>query len=175
MIIKDEQIGGGIAGMKEFEMAWQEYFKDKLNPKNDEEEKKELEEFHYWYNHIRKQSDTGKTPAEMYKEIYGKDPPENPIEQSRIMNFGWDEDYDKEEINLLARCCPECNGWGLIVTEDVNVYECDICGAIWKRLKPLNDGKGNMINIPEKLKKLIKEGGGFEAEAKKGEVKLRGK
>jgi hypothetical protein len=46
--------------LKEFEMAWQEYFKDKPKPKNDEEERKEQEEFHHWYNYVRKQSDTGK-------------------------------------------------------------------------------------------------------------------
>lgn len=56
-------------------MAWNEFFKDKPEPKNDDEDRKQQEEFHNWYNHVRKQSDTGKTPAEMYKEIYGKEPP----------------------------------------------------------------------------------------------------
>lgn len=158
---KDKKIENAKKSMQEFEMAWQEFFKDKPRPKNDEEEKKELEEFHHWYNHIRKQSDTGKTPAEMYKEIYGKDPPENPTEVSRMMNFEWDEDYDEGDINPFVRYCPECDGWGLMVTEDVNVYECDICGSIWKRLKPLNDGTGNMINVPKKLKKLIGEKNGL--------------
>jgi len=154
---KDKQIENAIKGMKEFEMAWHEYFKNKPEPKNDEEERKEQEEFHHWYNYVRKQSDTGKTPAEMYKEIYGKDPPKSPTEVSRMMNFEWDENYDEEEINPFVRYCPECDDWGLEVTEDVNVYECNICGSIWKRLKPLNDGTGNMINMPKKLKKLIKE------------------
>ncbi len=88
--------------MVEFEMAWQEFFKNKPEPRNDEEEKKEQEDFHHWYNHVRKQSDTGKTPAEMYKEIYGKEPPKNPPEVSRMMNFRWDENYneDFEEKNL---------------------------------------------------------------------------
>src|SRR3989344_6217263 len=81
---------------KEFELAWQEFFKNKPKPKNDEEERKEQEEFHHWYNYVRKQSDTGKTPAEMYKEIYGKEPPKNPAEQSRMMNFEWDEDYNED-------------------------------------------------------------------------------
>ena len=155
---KDKQIANAIKGMGEFEMAWQEYFKDKPEPKNDEEERKEQEEFHQGYNHVREQSDTGKTPAEMYKEIYGKEPPKSPTEVSRMMNFEWDEDYDNEEINSLARYCPECDDCGLVVTEDVNVYECNICGSILKRLKPLNDGTGEMINLPEKLKKLLKEG-----------------
>ena len=82
--------------MREFEMAWQEFFKNKLKPKNDEEEKKEQEEFHHWYNYVRKQSDTGKTPAEMYKEIYGKEPHKNPSEVSRMMNFEWDKDYNED-------------------------------------------------------------------------------
>ena len=38
---KDKQIENAIKGMKEFEMAWQEYFKDKSEPKNDDEERKE--------------------------------------------------------------------------------------------------------------------------------------
>ena len=84
--------------MREFDMGWKEYFKSKPKPKNDEEEKKQLEEFHYWYNNVRKQSDTGKTPAEMYKEIYGKEPLKNPTEVSRMMNFEWDEDYNEDQL-----------------------------------------------------------------------------
>jgi len=155
---REELIERAKKSMQEFEMAWQEFFKDKPNPKNDGEERKEQEEFHHWYNYVRKQSDTGKTPAEMYKEVYRKEPPENPVEASRMINFKWDEDYDEEEINPLARYCPECDDWGLIVTEDPNIYECEICGSIWKRLKPLNDGFGNMTDMPEKLKKLIEDG-----------------
>ena len=41
---------------------------------DDDEEKEQLQEFHKWYNFVRKQEDTGKTPAEMYKEVYKKDP-----------------------------------------------------------------------------------------------------
>jgi len=89
-------------GMKEFEMAWQEFFKDKPEPENDEEERKEQEEFHHWYNYVRKQSDTGKTPAEMYKEVYGKEPLENPTEVSRMMNFGWD-DYEEELMDFIYK------------------------------------------------------------------------
>jgi len=144
-------------GMRELNMAWGEYFKNKPKPKNDDEEKKQLEEFHHWYNNVRKQSDTGKTPAEMFKEIYGKEPPESPTEVSRMMNFEWEE-YNEEEINPLARYCPECDDWGLIVTEDPNLYECEICGSVWKRLRPLNDGTGKMVNLPEKLKGLLKGG-----------------
>ena len=54
-----------------------------------------------------------------------------------------------------TRYCPECDDFGLEVTENLNVYECQICGSIWQRLKPLNDGD-KMINLPKKLKKLLK-------------------
>ncbi|MFH1711210.1 MAG: SEC-C metal-binding domain-containing protein [Nanoarchaeota archaeon] len=93
----------GFRGMKEFEVAWAEFFKDKPEPKNDEEDRKQQEDFHHWYNYVRKQSDTGKTPAEMYREIYGKEPV-NSIdskEPSRMMNFEWDDDYDEELIGLI--------------------------------------------------------------------------
>ena len=93
----------GLRGIKEFEMAWEEFFKDKPKPKSDEEDRKQQEEFYHWYNYVRKQSDTGKTPAEMYKEIYGKEPPEdfpkNSQEPSRFMNFEWDEDYNEDDFN----------------------------------------------------------------------------
>ena len=96
----------GTRSMKEFDLAWEEFFKDKQKPTNNKEDKKQQEEFHYWYNYIRKQSDTGKTPAEMYKEIYGEDP-KNVFDEkkpSRFMNFEWDDDYeedfeDEEEIS----------------------------------------------------------------------------
>ena len=96
----------GTRSMKEFDLAWEEFFKDKQKPTNNNEDKKQQEEFHYWYNYIRKQSDTGKTPAEMYKEIYGEDP-KNVFDEkkpSRFMNFEWDDDYeedfeDEEEIS----------------------------------------------------------------------------
>ena len=97
MITKEE----AERGMKEFDMAWQEFFKDKPEPKNDDEEKKEQEEFYHWYNYVRKQSDTGKTPAEMYKEIYGEDP-RNIFDEkkpSRFMNFEWDEDYNEDDFD----------------------------------------------------------------------------
>ena len=53
------------------------------------------------------------------------------------------------------RYCPECEEFGLEVSEDVNVYECKICGSVWQRLRPINDGKGNMLDMPKKLKKLL--------------------
>ena len=71
---------------KEFDRAWKEFFKNKPRPKNDEEDKKQQEEFCHWYNNIRKQSDTGKTPVEM---------------NSRIIEFRWDEEYDEEPFVYL--------------------------------------------------------------------------
>lgn len=91
-----------LRSMKEFELAWQEFFKGKPEPKTDEEDRKQQEEFHYWYNYVRKQGDTGKTPAEMYKEVYGKEPPknsQNPQDPSRMMNFEWDEDYEEDDFD----------------------------------------------------------------------------
>ena len=67
---KDEMISPAI---REYRTAFEEYFKGKPKPKNDKESKKQLEEFVHWYNDVRKQSDTGKTPSEMYKKIYGKE------------------------------------------------------------------------------------------------------
>lgn len=87
--------------MNEFNSAWEEFFKDKQEPKNEEEDKKQQEDFYNWYNYVRKQTDTGKTPAEMYKEIYGEEPKNNFNEKnpSRFMNFEWDEDYNEEDFD----------------------------------------------------------------------------
>ena len=70
--------------MQEFEEAFQEFFNKKPKPKNEEEEKKQSEDFVYWYNNVRKQSDTEKTPAEMFNE-------------NREMKFVWDEDYKEPD------------------------------------------------------------------------------
>ena len=58
---------------------------------------------------------------------------------------------------LPTRTCPECEQFGLDITKDVNTYECVVCGSLWKRLRPINDGTGKMINMPKKMKKLLKE------------------
>ena len=59
----------------EHELAWQEFFKDKPTPKNDDEQRQEIIEFGFWYNNVRPQTDTGKTPAQMGERIleYGED------------------------------------------------------------------------------------------------------
>jgi len=71
---------------QEFEDAWREFFKDKPEPRTDEEDRKQQEEFHYWYNNVRKHKDTGKTPVEMGK---------------RIMNFSWDDEEEYVPIKQL--------------------------------------------------------------------------
>ena len=97
---KEELEKEAFRSIEEFDIAWAEFFKDKPEPENDDEDKKQQEEFYHWYNYVRKQSDTGKTPAEMYKEVYGKEPPQdfpiNSEKPSRIMNFGWDEDNEDD-------------------------------------------------------------------------------
>ncbi len=132
-------IEDGRRSMKEFDMAWSEFFKSKPQPRNDDEDRKQQEEFCDWYNNVRKQSDTGRTPREMGK---------------RIIELGWDD--GGESGYPATRTCPECENFGLDVSaEDVNRYVCKICGSVWQRLKPVNDGTGKMINTPDKLKKLL--------------------
>src|SRR3989344_4162310 len=82
---------------KEFDMAWKEFFRDKNKPENDDEEKEQMKEFINWYNNVRKQSDTEKTPAQMYKEIHGIESKE----EIRIMNFECDENYDEELLVFI--------------------------------------------------------------------------
>ena len=75
--------------IKEYKQAFDEFFKDKPKPKDEEESKKGLDEFFHWYNNERKQSDTGKTPAEMYKEIYREEAPD-------LINLD-EEDFSEEQ------------------------------------------------------------------------------
>ena len=78
--ISEEQSEDFENCVKEFDIGWEEYFKEKEQPKNDEEDRKQQEDFYYWYNNVRKQNDTGKTPIEMGK---------------RIVKFNWDKDINK--------------------------------------------------------------------------------
>jgi len=55
---------------------------------------------------------------------------------------------------FTTRYCSECGYFGLEITEDLNTYECEVCGSVWKRLKPRNNGK-KMVGMPKKLKKLF--------------------
>ena len=55
-----------------------------------------------------------------------------------------------------TRTCPECENFGLEISENNNIYKCQICCSIWQRLKPIMDNTGKMVNLPNKLKKLLK-------------------
>lgn len=137
---KDEVKKEGLRSIKEFDISWTEYFKDKPKPKNDEEDKKQHEEFYHWYNYVRKQSDTEKTPAEMYKNIYGKEPPQNfPISSqestSRMMNLGWDEDYDEDDTDKDKEDeLDDAEEEGVSIAE--NIFD-----DIWKNIKQETEGQ----------------------------------
>ena len=174
--------------MKEFEKAWNEYFKDRPNPKTDEEEKKEQEGFYHWYNYVRQQSYTGKTPAEMYKERYGKEPQKNPTEISRMMNFEWDEEYDesdfndeddeefsKETDNLLnsrPKKCSSCKNQILVPDEKVNNFKKYLCSDCYEKMNEV-ERKGTIqsndcyieINGEDFIKKEIDLANSFAEKA----------
>ena len=61
--------------IREYRMAFEEYFSKQPKHKNKKESTRQMEEFQQWYNNERKQSDTGKTPAQMWEEEYGEKPP----------------------------------------------------------------------------------------------------
>jgi len=88
-------------GMKEFDIAWKEFFKGKPHPKNDKEDRKQMEDFMDWYNNVRKQSDTGKTPSEMFNEIYGNDALKTEEEFNRMIKYEFDEDYFEPDELLI--------------------------------------------------------------------------
>ncbi|MBI4895644.1 MAG: hypothetical protein HY831_04080 [Candidatus Aenigmarchaeota archaeon] len=54
-----------------------------------------------------------------------------------------------------TRTCPECEQFGLEVSGDENIFNCQICDSTWQRLRPINKN-GKMINIPKKLRQLLK-------------------
>jgi len=55
-----------------------------------------------------------------------------------------------------TRTCPECETYNLeISAEDENVFECNYCGSIWQRLRPIKKN-GEITNIPKKLRKMLK-------------------
>ncbi|MBS3125257.1 hypothetical protein J4211_03325 [Candidatus Woesearchaeota archaeon] len=54
------------------------------------------------------------------------------------------------------RICPECENEELEITADLNTFECNLCGAVWKRIKPLMRADGKMMQLPVKLKSLLK-------------------
>lgn len=68
---------------------------------------------------------------------------------------------DSDFKNIIfgpTRTCPECEEPELEITEDDNTFECNHCGAIWKRIKPIKNRNGQMNNMPKKLKNLLEKG-----------------
>jgi hypothetical protein len=63
----------------------------------------------------------------------------------------------KNFVSGPTRTCPECEEPELEITADPNVFECNSCGAIWHRIQPTATETGRMINLPAKLKKLLKK------------------
>ena len=63
----------------------------------------------------------------------------------------------KGKMYFPTRTCPECETENLEVSaEDDNKFECNLCGSIWQRLKPLNKN-GKMTDMPKKLKEFLKK------------------
>ncbi len=56
-----------------------------------------------------------------------------------------------------TRTCPECEQPELEISADPNTFECNFCGAIWLRIKPTITKDGRMINLPPKLKQLLRK------------------
>jgi hypothetical protein len=81
-------------------MAKDEYFKNKPKPKDEAEMHKEIEKFIHWYNYERKQSDTGKTPNEMYKEIYGEEDISEEVDDELIELIEELQKYDEVEEEI---------------------------------------------------------------------------
>src|SRR3989338_7411091 len=77
--------------------AMKEFFGENLNFMTPEEINAMSDDFMYWYNNVRKQPDTGKTPAQMSKEYYGT---ENPPLPDKIM-IGNEELFICEAVYTL--------------------------------------------------------------------------
>ena len=143
--------------IKEYRLAFDEFFKDK--PKDEAEYKKRLHEFFHWYNNVRKQSDTGKTPAEMYKEAYGVEAPE-PAELS-------EEDIKDEEIDELREFFDN-ELWSKMkkdlkdATKKEACFACFLAGtevaSKWLEEDIKNAEKAFEGKSPEEIGKIIKEG-----------------
>src|SRR3989338_3411908 len=68
------------------------------------------------------------------------------------------KDCDFKEIFLgPSRTCPECEEPELEITADLNIFECNFCGAKWHRLQPIMTQSGKMTHLPDKLKKLLNQ------------------
>ncbi len=160
----------GRIAVNEFRSAWDEFFKGKKRPKSDAEDKKQQEEFMQWYNHVRKQSDTGKTPAVMYREIYRKEPPQVVMEDSRMMNHDWDEEYSENDDGVSEEEMEELRKdfgglfWPKIRKETKDVSKKDACflafitGVVMMR-ESISIGMDEALKemTPEKFEKIVRE------------------
>jgi hypothetical protein len=77
--------------ISEFNAGWKEFFSDKTQPENSNERQKQLEEFRLWYNTVRKQSDTQKTPQHMWDDQHGEE---------RRFTADFEDDADLEETEF---------------------------------------------------------------------------
>ena len=116
-----------------------------------------LDEFFHWYNNVRKQSDTGKTPSEMYKEIYGQEAPD-PVDMSDEENLNQEdmrEFFDKELWPKLKKDLKEatkkeaCFFSFLAGTEISN-------RMLEEEMKHAHETMKSMT--PEEMMKMIKDG-----------------
>ena len=71
--------------------GWMEFFKDHPNPKQPEIDDEKMMEFIFWYNNVRKQTDSGKTPVEMndLKKIFFLNP------------YGEEDDFDDGTAKMI--------------------------------------------------------------------------
>ena len=98
-----------INAMSEFDKGWDEFFKDKPEPESLEEHESQMAEFTKWYNTVRPQSDTGKTPEQMYAEgqsdrIYEES--KDDVSSSAIMDFA-SALFDKNIWHKLKSECKD--------------------------------------------------------------------
>ncbi|MFH1721424.1 MAG: hypothetical protein ABH950_02330 [Candidatus Altiarchaeota archaeon] len=127
--------------VREFDLAWEEFFQDKPKPRTEEEDLKQEQEFTEWYNNVRKQSDTGKTPAEMGE---------------RMMEFGVDEEPEYIPIkDLLVDETPNSKIKTIYTREEEYVYLLEPVESViveyW-----LEDHKITDKQVAKALKKFLK-------------------
>lgn len=129
--------------VSEFDLGWKEFFRGKPEPKTDEEDIKQQMEFADWYNNVRKQSDTSKTPAEMGE---------------RMIEFGVDEEPEYIPIKeLLMEETPETRKLKTIYTrEDEYAYLLEPVESViveyW-----LENYKTTDKHVAKALKKFLKK------------------
>src|SRR3989344_4313261 len=156
--------------IEEFELAWKEFFKKKSKPKNDQQDKKQLEDFTNWYNNVRKQNDTGKTPAETYDEDY-KEPYQLLYEADQLCIGGKYKKAlnnveqvleiipDDEEALLLKSQILPYLGRAKEAEEILNnLVKTNRKSAYWYFYRAgLSFWHGNIANATESIKKAVKK------------------